>query len=220
MLVGTLDTNIYQHNPYEMKTESHQTPDATDKADDVSKVESQKKSGESNEPHDEYIPSGDKARETPGVYRPETDTNGQLKIVFDKPDSPEIGEQSDPVQGKDNGGSSKVAPEQTEDNGNSQKVAPDQSKDDENLKEKDGPEKSDDKNHGPWCTVNTDKVDAEIKKLKEEKQQIEQQIKRTDDENKCKELKKQLSQIESELSAKDNDAYRKQHAAYTYSAAG
>ncbi len=73
------------------------------------------------------------------------------------------------------------------------------------------------KNNGGWCTVNTDKVDAEIKKLKEEKQQIEQQIKRTDNDDKCKELKRQLSQIESKLSAKDNEGYRKQHATYTYS---
>lgn len=220
MLVGTVDAGIYQHNPYEMKTESHQTPDATDKADDASKKKSQKILGESNEPHDEYIPSGDQASKTPGIYRPETDKNGQQKIVFDKPDSPEKSEQSDTAQGKNNGGSSKVTPNQTEDNGNSPKVAPDQSKDDENSKEKHGPEKSGDKKHGLWCTVNTDKVDAEIKKLKEEKQQIEQQIKKTGDENKCKELKKQLSQIESELSAKDNDVYRKQHATYTDSAAG
>lgn len=220
MLVGTVDTSIYQHNPYKIKTESRQAPDAIDKADDASKVGSQKISGESNEPHDEYIPSGDKTSKTPGIYRLETDKNGQQKIVFDKPDSPEKSEQSDTAQGKDNGGSSKVAPDQTEDNGNSPKVASDQSKDDENSKGKDGPEKSGDKKHGLWCTVNTDKVDAEIKKLKEEKQQIERQIKRTDDENKREDLKKQLSQVESELSAKDNDAYRKQHATYTYSAAG
>ena len=206
MLVGTVDTNIPQQNPYAVKTESRQTPGAADKADAVSKVKPQKISGESNEPHDEYIPSGDKASKTPGIYRLETDKNGQQKIVFDKPDLPEKSEQSDTAQGKDNG--------------NSPKVAPDQSKDDENSKEKDGPEKNGDKKHGLWCTVNTDKVDAEIKKLKEEKQQIERQIKRTDDENKYKELKKQLSQIESELSAKDKDAYRKQHASYTYSAAG
>lgn len=205
MLVGTIDTSIHRHNPYAVKAESHQTPDAIDKADDASKMESQKILGASNEPHDEYIPNGDKPSETPGIYRPETDINGQQKIVFDKPDSSEISEQSDTVQGKDNGALSKIASDQT--------------KDDENSKEKDGLEKSSDEKQGLWCTVNTDNVDAEIKKLKEEKQQIEQQLKRTDDENKCKELKKQLSQIESELSAKDNDAYKKQHATYSYSAA-
>ncbi len=63
------------------------------------------------------------------------------------------------------------------------------------------------------CTINTDKADREIKKLKEQKQQLEQQIKAAfDDEEKVKELEKKLSQIESELSQKDNDTYRRQNA--------
>ena len=63
------------------------------------------------------------------------------------------------------------------------------------------------------CTTNTDKVDREIKKLKEQKQQLEQQIKAAaGDEEKIKELEKKLSQIESELSQKDNDTYRRQNA--------
>lgn len=63
------------------------------------------------------------------------------------------------------------------------------------------------------CTTNTDKVDREIKKLKEQKQQLEQQIKAASgDEEKVKELEKKLSQIEGELSQKDNDTYRRQNA--------
>lgn len=63
------------------------------------------------------------------------------------------------------------------------------------------------------CTANTDKVDREIKKLKEQKQQLEQQIKAASgDEEKVKELEKKLSQIEGELSQKDNDTYRRQNA--------
>ena len=63
------------------------------------------------------------------------------------------------------------------------------------------------------CTTNTDKVDREIEKLKEQKQQLEQQIRAASgDEEKVKELKKKLSQIEGELSKKDNDTYRRQHA--------
>ncbi len=63
------------------------------------------------------------------------------------------------------------------------------------------------------CTMNTDMVDREIKKLKEQKQQLEQQIKATaGDEEKVKELEKKLSQIEGELSQKDNDTYRRQNA--------
>ena len=63
------------------------------------------------------------------------------------------------------------------------------------------------------CTTNTDRVDREIKKLKEQKRQLEQQIKATSgDEEKIQELEKKLSQIESELSQKDNDTYRRQNA--------
>ena len=63
------------------------------------------------------------------------------------------------------------------------------------------------------CTTNTDKVDREIEKLKEKKQQLEQQIKAASgDEEKVKELEKKLAQVESELSQKDNDTYRRQHA--------
>ncbi len=63
------------------------------------------------------------------------------------------------------------------------------------------------------CVTNTDKVDREIKKLKEEKQQLEQQIQSASgDEKKIRELEKKLAQVENELSQKDNDTYRRQHA--------
>lgn len=63
------------------------------------------------------------------------------------------------------------------------------------------------------CTTNTDKVDREIQKLKEVKQQLEQQI-RSDfgNEKEIRELEKKLAQIESELSQKDHDTYRRQNA--------
>lgn len=63
------------------------------------------------------------------------------------------------------------------------------------------------------CTTNTDNVDREIQKLKEEKKQLEQQIRATaGDEEKVKKLEKKLAQIEGELSQKDNDTYRRQNA--------
>ena len=63
------------------------------------------------------------------------------------------------------------------------------------------------------CVANTDKVDREIKKLKEKKQQLEQQIQSASgDEKKIRELEKKLAQVENELSQKDNDAYRRQNA--------
>lgn len=69
------------------------------------------------------------------------------------------------------------------------------------------------KENAKKCTTNTDQVDREIKRLKEQKQQLEQQIKAAfGDEKRVKELEKKLSRIEGELSQKDNDTYRRQNA--------
>ena len=46
--------------------------------------------------------------------------------------------------------------------------------------------------------------------------ELEQQIHSETDEGKRKNLEKELAQIERELSQKDNDAYRRRHAVYTY----
>lgn len=66
------------------------------------------------------------------------------------------------------------------------------------------------------CTVNTDKVDAEIKQLQKEAQEIKRQLLSEENEEKRAELEQRLQSVESELHAKDNDSYRKQNAAYTY----
>ena len=64
-------------------------------------------------------------------------------------------------------------------------------------------------------TGNTDAVDREIEKLKKQKQQLEQQIRKAaGDEEKTRELEKKLAQVESELSQKDNDTYRRQHTVF------
>lgn len=66
------------------------------------------------------------------------------------------------------------------------------------------------------CVGNTDKVDQEIKKLKEKKQELEQQLRSAcGDEKKIRELEKKLARAEQELSRKDNDAYRKQHSVFS-----
>lgn len=57
--------------------------------------------------------------------------------------------------------------------------------------------------------ANTDKVDAEIQKLKVKKAQLEQKI--SSMQNPDADLQKQLAQIENELRQKDNDTYRKAH---------
>lgn len=70
------------------------------------------------------------------------------------------------------------------------------------------PEKSAEK-----CTTNTDKVDREIEKLKEKKQQLEKQIQSASgNEKKVRELERKLAKIESELIQKYNDTYRRQNA--------
>lgn len=75
----------------------------------------------------------------------------------------------------------------------------------------DGPKKS-----GEKCVGNTDKVDREIKKLKEKQQQLEQQINAASgDEQKVRELEKKLVQVEGELRQKDNDTYRRQHSTFS-----
>lgn len=66
-------------------------------------------------------------------------------------------------------------------------------------------------------TVSTDKVDAEISKLKEQKKSLEQQMSRAvDNPDKQEELRSRLQQLESEIAMKDNDSYRRQHAEYTF----
>ena len=71
------------------------------------------------------------------------------------------------------------------------------------------------------CITNTDKVDREIRNLKEQKKQLKQQIKAASgDEEKIQELEKKLSRIESELYQKDNDTYRRQNASVLGDGAG
>ena len=75
----------------------------------------------------------------------------------------------------------------------------------------DGAKKSEEK-----CVGNTDRVDREIRKLKEKKQQLMQQIRTTSgEEEKVRVLEKKLAQVESELSRKDNESYRRQHTVFS-----
>lgn len=87
----------------------------------------------------------------------------------------------------------------------------------------DAPDERDNASHGvksadeddksETCTTNTDSVDKEIEKLKEEKKQIQQQLRSANgNQEKTEELERKLAQIENELSQKDNDGYRRQNA--------
>ncbi len=65
------------------------------------------------------------------------------------------------------------------------------------------------------CTADTDKVEREIRKLKEKRQQLMQQIKAAKDDETARKLEKELAQVENELSQKDNDAYRRQNTVFS-----
>ncbi|MCF4152412.1 hypothetical protein L2W58_11455 [Dethiosulfovibrio sp. F2B] len=65
-------------------------------------------------------------------------------------------------------------------------------------------------------TTNTDSVDAEIKKLKQQRAQLQKQLQNAQgDENQRKSIEKQLAQVEAEIAFKNSDAYRKQQSTCT-----
>ena len=64
-------------------------------------------------------------------------------------------------------------------------------------------------------TVNTDKVDKEIEKLKQTQTQLEQKIAAAKEPKEKEKLEAQLAQVNAELKAKDNDTYRRQHSTFT-----
>lgn len=63
------------------------------------------------------------------------------------------------------------------------------------------------------CTCNTDRVDGEIKRLKEKQEQLEQKLRSAEGEN-AERIKKQLESVSAELAMKDNDTYRRQNAVF------
>ena len=206
MAIGSVDASTLSSRLYADRTDSAQTQNvsAADKAKEAAQTESAAQTGGSDVSHDEFIKSADKPEASAGTYRYEMDENGKQVITFDRPDS-----------------SSKSEAVEEENN---------QEKDDTQSKEAEGsaaqsgkpaksggPQKSGGSQGETKCTVNTDKVDAEIKKLKEEKKQIEQKLKNLQgNEEKRKELETRLNEINTELSIKDSDAYRKQNASTTY----
>lgn len=135
---------------------------------------------------DEKLPASES-----GIYHLSKDEAGNPKIVFD-------------------------ALDKTEKDSNELSDAEDNLMDDEASQKVDGSNSPKEEPETTKCTTNTDKVDKEIKKLKEERKQILQELRKTgDDEEKRADLQKRLSELDAELQAKDNDAYRKQHATHT-----
>jgi hypothetical protein len=137
-----------------------------------------------------------------GIYRLEKDENGNSKIIFSKSEA-----SASAVDGDTD--AKQAAASKKEDHS---EVAP-ADREEKSEKASDG---SPSDKHGELVTVNTNKVDAEIRKLKKEKQQIEQELKQAaGDDAKHSSLEKRLRVIESELKIKDTDSYRRQNADYT-----
>ncbi len=152
--------------------------------------------------------SAERASETSKAQKPEEETQGHpSRPVTDqyipKEEHPPFGRY---WMGKDEDGQPKIYfddPERAEENPQKPESTPDV----------DGSEKGDRKEEKWAC--DTGKVDREIEKLKEKKQELEQRLKAETDGTKLRELERQLAQVEQGLGQKDNDAYRKQHATFT-----
>lgn len=89
---------------------------------------------------------------------------------------------------------------------------PENKSDKQEDKSADKPEKE--KSESEECICNTDKVDRELKRLREKNERLEQQLRSASDEEAAK-LQKQLAAAQSELAQKDNDTYRKSHAEFS-----
>lgn len=148
--------------------------------------------GSISNPQDEYIRSEKSEKKPSGLYRLGQDEHGNRKIFYEQPGKPGSTEE----KGRQD---TKAAESEKKDNGRQTAANPQQ------------PGKPEKK-----CTANTDKVEREIRKLKEKKQQLEQQIKSASgDEKEVQELEKKLAEVENELRQKDNDVYRRQNTSFS-----
>ena len=86
--------------------------------------------------------------------------------------------------------------------------------DDPNKSDKSADEPEKEKSESEECTCNTDKVDRELKRLREKAERLEQQLRSASDDEAAK-LQKQLAGVQSELAQKDNDSYRKSQAVFS-----
>lgn len=63
-------------------------------------------------------------------------------------------------------------------------------------------------------TANTDKVDREIKSLRDKEQALRQKL-RSADESAAEDIRRELEQVTAALAQKDNDGYRRQNTVFT-----
>jgi len=158
-----------------------------------------KVSGKAQEPQDEYISREKSGAKPTGLYWLGEDENGNRKIFYDDP------KKSKSAETKDGDGSRKIFFDDPKKS--------DRSDGKEASKAKEGQPEKDVKKG----SVDTSKVDQEIKRLREKKQQLEQQIRSASgDSEKIRGLEKKLAQVENELRQKDNDAYKKRNASVSW----
>lgn len=161
---------------------------------------------------DSYLRGGFSPSKATGVYSLGKDEDGNPKILFKKPDAPTRAPLSDENGAKRSDETEKeTSPAKPSDEEDQRDVAPDEKEEDEKSKKA-----SDDKKTVRIGTVDTGKVDAEIQKLKQEKQRIAQALRQAAGDGQGQEaLQKRLEAVDSELRVKDTDAYRKQNAEYS-----
>ena len=152
---------------------------------------------------DVYVPAEAPAKT--GIYCPAADGNGVPGIRFEDP-------------GRQDAGRDVLAEGRTEEKrasgsaeGAEEKRASGSAEGAEEKRASDAPEQSE---KTEKCTINTDKVDREIRELREKKKELEQKLARSDGPEDKKRLETQLQQTERELQMKDNDSYRRSHAQY------
>ena len=185
---------------YPERVAEKQAADRADRAREGDRTAEPKNPGKLPEPQDEYISSKKSGEKPTGLYRIGQDENGGRKIFYDDPKAARGDGKEMP--GADAGRSREAAdgkqPKAERNNREEPKAAG-------NNREE--PEK---------CVGDTNAVEREIRKLKEKRQQLEQQIhSASGDEKKIRELEKKLAQVENELSQKDNDTYRRSHSSFT-----
>ena len=202
------------------RVKEKQAAERAEKAKGAEKAAEEKNVGKLSEPRDEYISSEKSGQKPTGLYRVGQDENGSRKIFFDDPKAGHANGKDDRSEESEDGKAPKVYP-----SGHPAMQNPDGAGELPSHKAGgDSQGKPEEK-----CVTNTDKVDREIKMLKEKKQQLKQQIQSASgneasfgqpsvpsgnkEENKIRELEKKLAQVENELSQKDNDTYRRQNAA-------
>lgn len=181
----------YANNNYAEQLKQKQSLNNAERAAAKKETHNVEVSEKKSIPQDEYISSKKSGTKPNGLYRIEKDEHGNQKVFFEDPKK------------------SGSADEREQSKVNEEHMA-------ENVNQRQ-PKVSADHVGTPAekCTANTDSVDSEIKRLKEKKQQLEQQIQSaSQDPKKVKELEKKLEQVESELSKKDNDTYRRQHTSF------